>query len=266
MNSDNNPTPLTEPENLFGRHHAAPLAERRGAFSIFMLCLGGLSFVSGVVFVLMGAWPVFGFFGLDVLLVYLAFRANFRAARAYEEVTVTAVRTHGAQGQPSRRRARMDAQSALGAARPHRARGIRHRAAVPGLARPAAADCRRASGRTRRQASRARCRPRWARPSAGRPGRCSRHRTCQSAQKSGGFAGRGGLDREQMMEAPMLSPDRISEPDAAHRSRRRLRRGAPRHRPYPRPLARAARNRGHRRSGRRHADRAAPSVPPLGRH
>jgi uncharacterized membrane protein len=59
-------------------------------FLIFMLCLGGLSFVSGMAFVLMGAWPVFGFFGLDVLLVYVAFRANFRAARAYEEVTVTA--------------------------------------------------------------------------------------------------------------------------------------------------------------------------------
>jgi len=39
---------------------------------------------------LIGAWPVFGFLGLDVLLVYWAFRANFRSARAYEEVTVTA--------------------------------------------------------------------------------------------------------------------------------------------------------------------------------
>ena len=59
-------------------------------FLIFMLCLGGLSFISGMSFVLIGAWPVFGFFGLDVLLVYLAFRANYRSARAYEEVTVTA--------------------------------------------------------------------------------------------------------------------------------------------------------------------------------
>lgn len=59
-------------------------------FLILMLCLGAVSFVSGVVFVSMGAWPVCGFFGLDVLLVYVAFRANFRAARAYEEVTVTA--------------------------------------------------------------------------------------------------------------------------------------------------------------------------------
>src|SRR6202167_1788489 len=59
-------------------------------FLIFMLCLGGLSFISGVAFVLMGAWPVCGFFGLDVLLVYVAFRANYRSGRAYEEVTVTA--------------------------------------------------------------------------------------------------------------------------------------------------------------------------------
>jgi uncharacterized membrane protein len=59
-------------------------------FLILMLCIGSLSFVSGMVFLLLGAWPVFGFLGLDVLLVYVAFRANFRAARAYEEVTVTA--------------------------------------------------------------------------------------------------------------------------------------------------------------------------------
>jgi uncharacterized membrane protein len=59
-------------------------------FLIFMLCIGGLSFVAGVAFLILGAWPVFGFLGLDVLLVYWAFRANFRAARAYEEVTVTA--------------------------------------------------------------------------------------------------------------------------------------------------------------------------------
>ena len=54
-----------------------------------MCVLGGISFVAGMVFLLAGAWPVFGFFGLDVLLVYWAFRANYRSARAYEEVTVT---------------------------------------------------------------------------------------------------------------------------------------------------------------------------------
>jgi uncharacterized membrane protein len=59
-------------------------------FLVLMLCIGGVSFVSGIAFLLLGAWPVFGFLGLDVALVYFAFRANFRAARAYEEVTVTA--------------------------------------------------------------------------------------------------------------------------------------------------------------------------------
>jgi uncharacterized membrane protein len=59
-------------------------------FLVIMITIGGLSFLSGMSFLLRGAWPVFGFCGLDVLLVYWAFRANFRAARAYEEVTVTA--------------------------------------------------------------------------------------------------------------------------------------------------------------------------------
>ena len=40
-------------------------------------------------FWLMGAWPVFGFFGLDVLVIYWAFRINFRRASASEEITVT---------------------------------------------------------------------------------------------------------------------------------------------------------------------------------
>ena len=58
-------------------------------FLVLMIAFGGASFVSGVAFLLMGAWPVFGFFGLDVLLLYLAFRINYRRAGAYEEVRVT---------------------------------------------------------------------------------------------------------------------------------------------------------------------------------
>jgi uncharacterized membrane protein len=59
-------------------------------FVLLMLVIGGISFAAGVMFLLLGAWPVFGFLGLDVLVVYWAFRVNYRAARAYEEVTVTA--------------------------------------------------------------------------------------------------------------------------------------------------------------------------------
>ena len=59
-------------------------------FLAVMLAVGGISFISGVVFLMAGAWPVVGFLGLDVLLVYWAFRLNYRTATAYEEVTVTA--------------------------------------------------------------------------------------------------------------------------------------------------------------------------------
>jgi uncharacterized membrane protein len=61
----------------------------RVGFLILMLLFGGISFVTGMVFLLLGAWPVFGFFGLDVLLLYWAFRLNYRHAEAYEQVTVT---------------------------------------------------------------------------------------------------------------------------------------------------------------------------------
>lgn len=58
-------------------------------FLVLMGAVGVVSFIAGVAFLMMGAWPVFGFFGLDVLLIYWAFRINYRAAMAYEEVLVT---------------------------------------------------------------------------------------------------------------------------------------------------------------------------------
>ncbi len=61
---------------------------RRG-FTILMLVFGGLCLVNGFVFLMAGAWPVFGFCGLDILLLFGAFFLNFRAARAREEVRVS---------------------------------------------------------------------------------------------------------------------------------------------------------------------------------
>jgi uncharacterized membrane protein len=58
-------------------------------FLVLMAAIGGVSFAAGSVFLILGAWPVVGFFGLDVVLIYWAFRINYRAARAYEEVMVT---------------------------------------------------------------------------------------------------------------------------------------------------------------------------------
>jgi uncharacterized membrane protein len=87
MSGDNNTSP--EPK-IFAATITPHRSLGSAGFLILMLCIGALSFTCGMLFLLLGAWPVFGFLGLDVLLIYVAFRANFRAARAYEEVTVTA--------------------------------------------------------------------------------------------------------------------------------------------------------------------------------
>jgi uncharacterized membrane protein len=66
-----------------------------------MAVLAVVSFAIGTAFLLMGAWPVFGFFGLDVVLVYLAFRLNYRAARLRETVTLTDESLDVSRVQPS---------------------------------------------------------------------------------------------------------------------------------------------------------------------
>lgn len=60
-------------------------------FVVLMCAVGAVSFFAGLFFLILGAWPVFGFFGLDVLLLYWAFRISYRRAAAYEVVTVTPV-------------------------------------------------------------------------------------------------------------------------------------------------------------------------------
>lgn len=58
-------------------------------FLVLMLAIGGVSFTTGMVFLMLGAWPVFGFLGLDVALIYVAFRLNYRSGRIYELVELT---------------------------------------------------------------------------------------------------------------------------------------------------------------------------------
>lgn len=64
----------------------------RKGFAVLMAVLIAIWIGIGIAFLSLGAWPVFGFFGLDVLALYLAFRWNYRAARAREEVTVSRTR------------------------------------------------------------------------------------------------------------------------------------------------------------------------------
>jgi len=61
----------------------------RNGFLILMAFVIAVSFAAGIAFLMMGAWPVFGFFGLDVLIIYWAFKLNYRHAAATEDIVVT---------------------------------------------------------------------------------------------------------------------------------------------------------------------------------
>ncbi|MFZ0848618.1 MAG: DUF2244 domain-containing protein [Hyphomicrobiaceae bacterium] len=77
-------------------------------FVILMTALGGISFVAGMLFLTMGAWPVTGFFGLDVLLVYAAFKLSYRSGRLCEIVELTPASFSVTRVYPSGRRERFD--------------------------------------------------------------------------------------------------------------------------------------------------------------
>jgi uncharacterized membrane protein len=77
-------------------------------FLILMTAVGGTSFIAGMFFLLIGAWPVFGFFGLDAALVYVAFKLNYRSGRLYETLDLTPARLVLTRVHPSGRQERFD--------------------------------------------------------------------------------------------------------------------------------------------------------------
>ena len=58
-------------------------------FSLLMGFVGFVGLATSVPFYLMGAWPVVGFMGIDIALIYIAFRASYASARAYEQIVLT---------------------------------------------------------------------------------------------------------------------------------------------------------------------------------
>ncbi len=61
----------------------------RKGFRVLLVLTGAVCLLYGVFFMVTGAWPIGLFLGLDFLLLYVAFRVNYRAAKAREEVTVS---------------------------------------------------------------------------------------------------------------------------------------------------------------------------------
>ena len=89
MTASNDFDPELDQPELFSARLTPHRSLNRTGFLVLMTFITVISFAAGVVFWWIGAWPVFGFFGLDVLVIYWAFRINFRSAEATEDIVVT---------------------------------------------------------------------------------------------------------------------------------------------------------------------------------
>jgi uncharacterized membrane protein len=89
MTASNDFDPALDQPTLFSARLTPHRSLNRTGFLVLMTFLSVVSFATGIAFLLMGAWPVVGFLGLDVLVIYWAFRVNFRRANATEDITVT---------------------------------------------------------------------------------------------------------------------------------------------------------------------------------
>ena len=89
MTAGNDFDPAFDQPTLFSARVTPHRSLNRTGFLVLMSFIAAVSFVAGIAFWMMGAWPVLGFFGLDVLVIYWAFRINFRSADATEDIVVT---------------------------------------------------------------------------------------------------------------------------------------------------------------------------------
>ena len=100
------PPPAPTPAPLFD----ATLRPHRSltplSFWMILGAFGAVSFGVGTLFLIQGAWPVFGFYGLDVALLFWAFRASSRGAKLFERLELTpeslTVRRVNPKGQETR--------------------------------------------------------------------------------------------------------------------------------------------------------------------
>jgi len=60
-----------------------------GGLNAVMAVMAVIWLATGAAFAVIGAWPVSGFLGLDVLVLYLALRLCLRAGRTVETIDLT---------------------------------------------------------------------------------------------------------------------------------------------------------------------------------
>lgn len=61
----------------------------RAGFRLLIGALSAVGLAAGIAFLLLGAWPVLGFFGLDIALLAWCFHANYRQGRRRERLRLT---------------------------------------------------------------------------------------------------------------------------------------------------------------------------------
>lgn len=71
------------------------------AFKLMLGVVIAINLIVSIVFIAHGAYPVAGFLGLDVLALWIAFRVNYRAAKAEERVRVAPAQMHLARSDPN---------------------------------------------------------------------------------------------------------------------------------------------------------------------
>lgn len=60
-------------------------------FRMVMAACCLVSLVLSIAFLRIGSWPIAGFFGLDMLALYVALKVSFRRGRSFEEVMISQI-------------------------------------------------------------------------------------------------------------------------------------------------------------------------------
>lgn len=101
-------TPIDAPSPTEAEIFAARLAPHRSLNKAqcraLLAAFAAACLALGLMFYTLGAWPVAGFFGLDAAALYIAFRASFRAARGYEDISLSFLELRVAKVSPAGRR------------------------------------------------------------------------------------------------------------------------------------------------------------------
>ncbi len=102
---------------------------------LVIVLVAGASLVASIPFIVLGFWPVAGFYGLDVLLLYFALRASLEQAKAYEQIVISPLELMLRKVPVKGRARRMALQPDLDEAASRGRRGIRRSAARARIAR-----------------------------------------------------------------------------------------------------------------------------------